>query len=240
MILYSTQPQTVVTLLEQQGELHANPFQGTVLTAPECVDFEFLTHFQNAYGWLCEQMKERIPECEGDFPWWGWTERPDLRAEVWQKQQGSENVLLKLRVPDDKVLLTDHRGWDVSTVVGQYYSHTEKEWKLWLLYAAMEDTLLYLNNPRKLKEIDDHQIDQLMDKAKSITDEDWKAHIEEVTQDSWYDIFTAKPYATAAGRRFMRASKPHWQAAFEPLRQEYILEVTPFKGRKNYPKSETG
>lgn len=105
MILWTIQPADVCRSLQERGSLHADPELWT----------DMYPSLEAAYRWMTGQMARRIPGFRGHYPWWAWRQwaldrpRPDLRN-VRTYRSGS-NVLLKLDVPDQEVLLSDYNAW---------------------------------------------------------------------------------------------------------------------------------
>jgi hypothetical protein len=89
-----------------------------------------------AYGWMCEQMRTRLPAYGGHLPWWAWASppagrrRPDLRARQlyhagWPA--GTPCVRLELAVPAHEVLLSDFDEWHAVLNQSPLVA-TEAEW----------------------------------------------------------------------------------------------------------------
>jgi hypothetical protein len=73
----------------------------------EFVDEEF---FKPYYNWMMEQMKLRLPNYNGEYPIWLWTEKPDLRQRHMNK--GEKGVLLEVNINENNVLLSDFMIWN--------------------------------------------------------------------------------------------------------------------------------
>jgi hypothetical protein len=68
--------------------------------------------FLEPYHWMMKQMEKRIPNYEGEYPIWVWTERQDLRRAGYF-EPGTRGVQLELNIPDEKVLLSDFNAWHI-------------------------------------------------------------------------------------------------------------------------------
>ena len=99
---------------------------------PEFID----AHFIKSYLWMMKQMNERITVYEGEYPIWLWpiTSRPDLRRKFWGIR-GTPAVLLKIEIPNDRVLLSDFQAWHCVLNGGVLEDHDgedidmEKSWE---------------------------------------------------------------------------------------------------------------
>jgi Domain of unknown function (DUF3841) len=105
MRLWTIQTPDAVTQLERTGVLRCSP---------QYVD----EHCRAPYGWMCEQMRGRIPDGPPEaWPVWAWYQwegqaraMPDLRA-TGHLPKGSSGVRLELEVDPGKVLLSDFELW---------------------------------------------------------------------------------------------------------------------------------
>lgn len=68
--------------------------------------------FIDSYHWMMEQMEKQLPNYEGEYPIWVWTERPDLRRSA-HLEKGMKGVLLKIELDEQDVLLSDFQAWHV-------------------------------------------------------------------------------------------------------------------------------
>ena len=77
-----------------------------------CVDLACVPkEFRCAYDWMCAQMKQRLHQYYGHFPWWGWySPRPDLRHSG-HLERGTKGVRLELEIDPNEVLLSDFDAW---------------------------------------------------------------------------------------------------------------------------------
>ena len=74
-------------------------------------------YFRDAYRWMSEQMRLRLPPGRARFPLWGWYRwdgvgrcRPDLRA-AGHLYRNMPGVRIEVELPDNMVLLSDFDAW---------------------------------------------------------------------------------------------------------------------------------
>ena len=74
-------------------------------------------HFRDAYRWMSEQMRLRLPPNQARYPLWGWYRwdgtgrpRPDLRASA-HLPRGTAGVRIEIELDDNLVLLSDFEAW---------------------------------------------------------------------------------------------------------------------------------
>src|SRR5690242_18674787 len=95
--------------------------------------------FQPFYQWMCQQMAKRLPNYQGNYPWWAWIRwvpgkpMPDLRS--WDVELNyfppEESVVrLELLVPDEEVLCSDFESW-CSVLHNEYVAQTQAEVEWW-------------------------------------------------------------------------------------------------------------
>lgn len=99
---------------------------GFIESSPEFIDHEWMG---DAYQWMMEQMKKRLPHYRGEVPIWLWPNRPDMRHSA-HDAKGTEIVRLTIRLPEEKVLLSDFDGWH-SVINNSFLSDTEFEFDYW-------------------------------------------------------------------------------------------------------------
>ena len=97
--LWTIQPLHVWEKLRQMGALWVDP--GTD---------EFSHEFRESYDWMCRQMRRRLPEYEGHYPWWAYDYKLDLRSFRYQSGTGRQ-VLLELALPPEQVLFSAYGAW---------------------------------------------------------------------------------------------------------------------------------
>jgi len=104
VILWTIQDMTAWERLQRYGVLRADGRR-----AP--------AYFRDAYRWMSEQMRLRLPPNPARYPLWAWyrwegTARcsPDLRA-VGHLDKGASGVRIEFEIPDRMVLLSDFDGW---------------------------------------------------------------------------------------------------------------------------------
>jgi hypothetical protein len=65
-----------------------------------------------AYNWLREQMARRIPGYEGNYPWWAYDYKLDLRGYRYYTHPPNERwVRMELEIPSEKILLSAYGAW---------------------------------------------------------------------------------------------------------------------------------
>jgi hypothetical protein len=70
-----------------------------------------IPEFREAYQWLMEQMKERLPGYSGRYPLWAWYHpKPDLRY-AGLLPRGTRGVRIEFVAPVDRILLSDFDAW---------------------------------------------------------------------------------------------------------------------------------
>ena len=62
------------------------------------------------YDWMCRQMRLRLPEYEGHYPWWAYDYKLDLRS-FRRQVYGGRQVRLELAVPSERVLFSAYGAW---------------------------------------------------------------------------------------------------------------------------------
>jgi hypothetical protein len=104
MRLWTIQPIEVWQRLQQQKTLLVDPTHPDFLEKDE--------HRFAAYQWMREQMTRRLPTYEGNYPWWAYDYKLDLRAQRFYTYPPNERwVRLELEIPLDKVLLSAYGAW---------------------------------------------------------------------------------------------------------------------------------
>lgn len=89
--------------------------QKTLLSDPTGEDF--FQEFQASYDWMRVQMRRRLPDYAGHYPWWAYEHKPDLRH---QNACGTElHIRMELAVPPERVLLSAYGAWH--SVLGPSY-----------------------------------------------------------------------------------------------------------------------
>ena len=121
--LWTIQPLWTWERLCEQGTLWSDPTDNT-----------FFRDFQDAYDWMRGQMRRRLPEYGGRYPWWAYEHKPDLRR---YKPGAGRMVRLELAVPPERVLLSAYGAWHYvlslwylpKSVDDAGYAHEENTWK---------------------------------------------------------------------------------------------------------------
>jgi hypothetical protein len=106
--------------------------QQTLLADPS--GQEFFQEFRASYDWMRGQMRRRLPEYDGHYPWWAYEHKPDLRHH--QVTGPGQFARLELAVPPERVLLSAYGAWHY--VLNLWYlpqaveeQEYEREGELW-------------------------------------------------------------------------------------------------------------
>jgi hypothetical protein len=92
----------------------------TLLVDPAHPNFQNDPIYLEAYEWMREQMALRVSGYEGNYPWWVYDYKLDLRAYRFHTHPPNERwVRLELEIPSDKVLLSAYGAWHY--VVNPWY-----------------------------------------------------------------------------------------------------------------------
>lgn len=95
--LWTIQPRNVWDDLQRQGTLRIDPQNAS-----------FSHDLREEYDWMREQMRLRLPDYGGHYPWWAYEHKPHLRScrfgpGAW--------VRIELAVPAERVLLSAYGDW---------------------------------------------------------------------------------------------------------------------------------
>lgn len=110
MRLWTLQPLEIWKILQQSGSFYCNPEKCSM---PE---------FQEQYGWLVEQMCNKIGPAprEIELPVWAWykqnweNRKPDLRSERWTcGPEDQDYVCMELSIDEKRVVLSDFDSWGI-------------------------------------------------------------------------------------------------------------------------------
>lgn len=84
--------------------------------------------FPEAYEWMVDQMKKRLPCCKDmqNYPIWLWQRRPN-RNETALATKGERWVILKLDIPEDEILWSSFDEWHMILNEGPI-TYDEKEY----------------------------------------------------------------------------------------------------------------
>jgi hypothetical protein len=83
--------------------------------------------FVAPYRWMSGQMKKRLANCRCRYPIWAWCRKPDLRHSGYLPK-GTQGICLEIRVPAQRVLLSDFGSWHL-VLSNSYLPLHEKERK---------------------------------------------------------------------------------------------------------------
>lgn len=239
MKLFSIQPINVWEKLQQEKVLLADPLLGDHIDPdwPEKGGTLEEDRFYIAYDWMRQQMTKRIPDYQGNWPWWAWhtwgqrdgqpLHKPDLRYERFLYADGEQHVRIELQIPDDKVLLSCFDGWH-SVLNHWYLCYTDEE------DDAARDELNSIRRGdgpgKKLGLAELREMFKKGVKPQPLTPEQ-QAKMDDFDRrrkESWEKVFDLE---------WMRSS-PLWegattiQACFEELRLDQVKKVTHFKGAR--------
>ena len=110
MRLWTLQPLEIWKILQQSGSFYCNPEKCSM---PE---------FQEQYGWLVEQMCNKIGPAprEIELLVWAWykqnweNRKPDLRSERWTcGPEDQDYVCMELSIDEKRVVLSDFDSWGI-------------------------------------------------------------------------------------------------------------------------------
>lgn len=111
MRFWTVQPISVWDTLQNQGLCRVDP------------KLAFDNQPPAGYVWLVEQLKRRLPGYEGNFPWWLYCGKPDLRWVRWTRPCGEWEVRLELKLPPERVEEFLIRDWDVVYCQSWLFKH---------------------------------------------------------------------------------------------------------------------
>jgi hypothetical protein len=234
MKLYTTQPIEVWNKLQEQKILIADAMLG------EHIDQEYAEKngfsieddsFYAAYSWMKEQMEHRIPGYQGNWPWWAWTHKIDIRSERHLYPKGEEFVMIELEIPDEKVLCSCFEGWH-SVLNRRYLAKTmieeAKADQEWMEITNMDTdpekpkiSLYQLRKYAKGEEPWPETIEDSPEKARK------KQEYKEKQKRTWENIFDIE---------WMKKSQyeggDQIQACFEELNINQVIKAKMFKGAR--------
>lgn len=81
--------------------------------------------YPDAYKWMIEQMKARLPNYNGEYPIWLWVKKPDMRS-TGHFVGGTKCVRLTLDLDEEDVLISDFERWHI-VLNDSYCSDNEQE-----------------------------------------------------------------------------------------------------------------
>ena len=108
---WTVQPISVWETLQQDGLCRVDPELAFDNQPPAC------------YVWLVEQLKRRPPNYEGNYPWWLYCGKPDLRWVRWTRPSDTWEVRLELELPAERVQEFLIRDWDVVYCQAWLFKH---------------------------------------------------------------------------------------------------------------------
>ncbi len=96
--LWTIQPLWVWERLCKQKSLFSDPSQ-----------LEHFLDWKEDYDWMRNQMRRRLPNYLGHYPWWAYDYKTDLRHR--HTDSSGQHVRLELGVPQERVLLSAYGAW---------------------------------------------------------------------------------------------------------------------------------
>ena len=109
---------------------------------PDCLPAQL----QPFYEWMRQQMATRLPNYQGQYPWWAWVRwtpekrMPDLRSrscELNYFPPEEPAVRLELLIPDQDVLCSDFGSWCL-VLFNEYVAQTQAEVEQWEHLAPLQ------------------------------------------------------------------------------------------------------
>ncbi len=101
MRIFTFQTQEVYDTLISQGVVLVDPKKSQFLSDPDWASFI------PPYDWMREQMRQRLPDYQGGYPWWGLAEPTAEELHCWF----GYGHMLELDVPDELVLISHYDAW---------------------------------------------------------------------------------------------------------------------------------
>lgn len=111
LIVYTVQPEFLYKKMREQGFLEGNK--------------DFIM-FPEAYDWMVNQLNKHLIHCE-KYPIWLWKRKPN-RNEKDLTPRGQRWVILKLDIPEDKILWSSFDEWHV-VLNNSPIVYDETEWE---------------------------------------------------------------------------------------------------------------
>ena len=123
MILWSAQPKEVLRLLKSGKSFRCDGRKATCLRTKNMGPYApggWDSSFHEPYKWMVKQMKKRGIQKDNRFPVWGWYKYhspnpgcrvPPINGTYGLKSWAKGQYRLKLRIPDEYVLLSDYDQW---------------------------------------------------------------------------------------------------------------------------------
>jgi len=124
MKLYTFQPVAAYEAAKKRGYLTATE-ELAKEAWNEGVDADFWDWVKPSYDFMLKQMAKRLPNFTGEYPIWAYAWRVDLRC--FRREYKSEQLLMTLDVPEERVLLSCMDGWHF-VMNNSYFAVSEKEY----------------------------------------------------------------------------------------------------------------
>jgi hypothetical protein len=232
IVLYTLQPLGVWQKLQRDHVLYTDPSHPEHHPNHDQESGQRCPAFGPAYDWVRDQCAQRIEGYDPNlYPWWAWAlyrgkERADLRHFAWQYSLGEENVRLTLRMPKDRVLLSDFSAYHF-VLNGWYLGFGEADCKQF-------DKLWYNRVGGTVDTYDRDNGSTVMDywpdlrKASPADREEYQAQI----TASWPRVFDIERFQTDPDVQEYISNGCTIQANFAELRLNEVVDVALFKGRR--------
>lgn len=188
---WTIQPWAVWAAVEATGSLMVDP--------------HYSGHLHVCYEWLREQLARRIPGYTGNYPWWAYCRRPDLRRYRHRYALGAPYALIELALPPERACTLTFWAWD-AIFYGRYLGATAAESEDWhrRLCAAFPDE-------------EDGEPWPFPEPWRSERERSWERLFDPgLPAEGWWD---------AEG-----GSASEREVVFEELRRADVRRVTPFVG----------
>lgn len=104
-LYYSIHPRRIWGKFMNQGYMEGNNEYGL---------------YSEHYQWMMEQMSKRLPNYQGEYPVWLWTEIPEFYRFRFSDVARKKFVLLTIELDDKDVLLSDFEAWHVPLNSGSF------------------------------------------------------------------------------------------------------------------------
>lgn len=158
------------------------------------------------YVWLVEQLKVRLPNYEGNYPWWLYCGKPDLRWVRWTRPQGTWEVRLELELPAERVQEFLIRDWDVVYCQAWLFKHLPRNrWYDFRERRGWEDLEVY---PEPYESLLKRTWQRLFDSKRALGLSRYRS---EAVVETLYlkDVIQARPFKGAdAPRKHPRRKAP--------------------------------
>lgn len=185
MRYWTVQPLGVWETLQGEGVCRVDPGLAFDHEPPAC------------YLWLVEQLKRRLPGYQGNFPWWLYCGKPDLRWVRWTRPLDEWEVRLELELPADRVEEFLIRDWDVVYCQAWLCKHLPRQrWYEFEKRRGWEDVYPY---PEPYQTLLERSWQRLFDPGRALGQSRYR---KEAVVETLYlrDVMRAQPFLGSRGR----------------------------------------